>query len=158
MTLKPEDPRPSPVGREELARVIASALGDDFDHAFVNKSEWNRARGEKGGRYRDINEPMQDDYLAAADATLALMAPADGWRPAATLPPTPTDETWRIFAHCPTARVPVRELVRYQEYEGAEWAWSTPHGVRSRGYIVLPEHIADWMPLPAAPPPPGGQG
>ena len=81
MTLKPEAPRPPPVWREEVARVIASALGDDFDHAFVNKSEWNKARGEKGGRYRDINEPMQDDYLAAADAILALFSPADGWRP-----------------------------------------------------------------------------
>ena len=68
------DPRPSPVGREEVARVIASALGDDFDHAFVNKSEWNRERGEKGGRYRDINEPMRDDYLAAAQVAIAMIA------------------------------------------------------------------------------------
>lgn len=87
-----EDPHPSLVGREEVARVIASALGDDFDHAFVNKSEWNRARGEKGGRYRDINEPMQDDYLAAADALLALFSPADGWR---LVPDEPTEEMAR---------------------------------------------------------------
>lgn len=56
---------------ERLARMIADGLGDDLDHAFVNKGEWNRCRGEKGGRYRDINEPMLDDYLAAARAVLA---------------------------------------------------------------------------------------
>lgn len=56
---------------ERLARVIAAGLGDELDHAFVNKGEWNRCRGEKGGRYRDINEPMLDDYLGAARAVLA---------------------------------------------------------------------------------------
>ena len=56
---------------ERLARVIAAGLGDELDHAFVNKGEWNRRSGEKGGRYRDINEPMLDDYLDAARAVLA---------------------------------------------------------------------------------------
>lgn len=56
---------------ERLARVIAAGLGDELDHAFVNKGEWNRRSGEKGGRYRDINEPMLDDYLEAARAVLA---------------------------------------------------------------------------------------
>jgi hypothetical protein len=56
---------------ERLARMIADGLGDDLDHAFVNKGEWNRRSGEKGGRYRDINEPMLDDYLDAARAVLA---------------------------------------------------------------------------------------
>lgn len=66
--------------REKVARAIAEALGDDLDDAFVNKSEWNAARGEKGGRYRDINEPMREDYLAAAHAVLNLIG-GDGWRP-----------------------------------------------------------------------------
>lgn len=65
--------------REKVARAIAEALGDDLDHAFANKSEWNRARGEKGGRLRDINEPMRDDYLAAAHAVLNLMG-GNGWK------------------------------------------------------------------------------
>ena len=60
--------------REKVARAIAEALGDDLDHAFVNKSEWNAARGEKGGRYRDINEPMRDDYMAAAQVAIAMIA------------------------------------------------------------------------------------
>lgn len=51
---------------ERVARKIATALGDDFDHAFKTKAEWIAARGEKGGRYRDINEPRQADYLEAA--------------------------------------------------------------------------------------------
>lgn len=58
---------------EQVARVIAQALGDDFVHAFRSKSEWNRARGEKGGRYRDINEPMRDDYLEAAKAAIQFI-------------------------------------------------------------------------------------
>jgi hypothetical protein len=59
---------------EEVARAIADGLGDNFDHAFVTKSEWNAARGEKGGRYRDINEPRQGDYTdAARSAILATL-------------------------------------------------------------------------------------
>jgi hypothetical protein len=65
--------RASRVTVEDVARVIASALGDDFDHAFINKSEWNAARGDKGGRYRDINEPMKNDYVDAATAVMALI-------------------------------------------------------------------------------------
>lgn len=64
----------SPEAVPEVARVIASGLGDNYEHAFTNKSEWNRERGEKGGRYRDINEPMQPDYDDAAQAILQLLA------------------------------------------------------------------------------------
>ena len=65
--------------REAMARAIAVGLGDDFDNAFATKSEWNAARGEKGGRYRDINEPMKSDYEDAADAALAAIEAA-GWQ------------------------------------------------------------------------------
>lgn len=58
---------------ERVARAIAIGLGDNFDHAFVNKSEWNAARGMKGGRYRDINEPRQGDYEDAARAAIEAM-------------------------------------------------------------------------------------
>ena len=65
--------------REAMARAIAVGLGDDFDNAFATKSEWNAARGEKGGRYRDINEPMQSDYEDAAHGALAAIEAA-GWQ------------------------------------------------------------------------------
>lgn len=55
---------------ERAARVLADAMGDNFDHAFTSKSEWNAARGEKGGRYRDINEPMQHDYIDGVRAVI----------------------------------------------------------------------------------------
>lgn len=58
---------------ERIARAAADGLGDDYDSAFANKSEWVAARGEKGGRFRDANEPYQDDYIAAALAMLKAM-------------------------------------------------------------------------------------
>lgn len=47
---------------ERVARAIAGSNGDDFDAIPKNKSEWNRESGKFGGRFRDINEPMQGDY------------------------------------------------------------------------------------------------
>ena len=58
---------------ERVARAIAEQLGDNLDDAFANKSEWNAARGEKGGRIRDINEPFLGDYLDAARAAIEAM-------------------------------------------------------------------------------------
>lgn len=59
--------------REAVARIIAAELGDDFDAAFVDKAAWISARGYSGGRFRDVNEPFQRDYLDAADAAIATM-------------------------------------------------------------------------------------
>ena len=59
--------------REAVARIIAAELGDDFDAAFVDKAAWIDARGQSGGRFRDVNEPFQIDYLHAADAAIATM-------------------------------------------------------------------------------------
>lgn len=53
---------------EQIARIIADAMGDNFSDAFKNKERWNAKRGMSGGRFRDVNEPMQCDYLAAAEA------------------------------------------------------------------------------------------
>lgn len=58
---------------ERVARAIAAGLGDNFDHAFTGKTEWIHKRGENGGRFRDINEPMQHDYLDAARAAIEEM-------------------------------------------------------------------------------------
>jgi hypothetical protein len=63
---------------ERVARAIANGLGDEFDNAFNGKSDWIYARGEKGGRFRDCNEPTQDDYLGAARAAIeAMREPTD---------------------------------------------------------------------------------
>ena len=56
-----------------MARSISAAHGDCFDSAFNNKREWAANRGEKGGRFRDINEPMQSDYLDMATAAIAAL-------------------------------------------------------------------------------------
>lgn len=58
---------------QQVARAIAQGLGDCFDHAFASKGDWNAARGESGGRFRDINEPMQPDYLESARAALKVL-------------------------------------------------------------------------------------
>ena len=63
--------------REALAKIIASALGDNFADAFKNKQRWIAKRGMSGGRFRDINEPFQHDYLDAADAVLAFLSPPE---------------------------------------------------------------------------------
>lgn len=58
---------------ERVARVIASAMGDNYSDAFKNKDRWIAKRGMSGGRFRDVNEPMQCDYDAAATAAIAAM-------------------------------------------------------------------------------------
>lgn len=62
---------------ERVALAIAQGLGDDFDHAFTGKAEWISERGEKGGRFRDCNEPMQPDYLDSARAAIEAMREPD---------------------------------------------------------------------------------
>lgn len=61
--------------RESLAKVIAAAMGDNYADAFKNKQRWIAKRGESGGRFRDINEPFQSDYLDAADDAIAFLTP-----------------------------------------------------------------------------------
>jgi hypothetical protein len=64
---------------EKLARAIAIANGDNFDEAFKNKQHWVAERGESGGRYRDVNEPYQHDYIYMAQEALnALLEPSEG--------------------------------------------------------------------------------
>lgn len=61
---------------EIMARAIAEGQGDDFDHAHRDKPHWIETRGESGGRYRDINEPRQPDFLDAAEAALTAITTA----------------------------------------------------------------------------------
>jgi hypothetical protein len=69
LVVKPE----REVVRERLAKTIANAMGDNFSDAFKNKARWVAKRGMSGGRFRDVNEPFQSDYLEAADAALAAI-------------------------------------------------------------------------------------
>lgn len=55
---------------EQVARAIAEANGDNFSNAFKNKSRWIAKRGMSGGRFRDVNEPFQSDYMDMAIAAL----------------------------------------------------------------------------------------
>ena len=58
----------------KVAKVIAKTMGDNFSDAFKNKQRWTAKRGMSGGRFRDVNEPFQDDYIAAAQAAAAVIA------------------------------------------------------------------------------------
>ena len=58
----------------KVAKVIAKAMGDNFSDAFKNKQRWTAKKGMSGGRFRDVNEPFQDDYIAAAKAAAAVIA------------------------------------------------------------------------------------
>lgn len=53
---------------EAMARDIAKANGDNFADAFKNKTRWIAKRGVSAGRFRDVNEPFQSDYLDMARA------------------------------------------------------------------------------------------
>lgn len=69
LVVKPE----REVVRERLAKTIANAMGDNYADAFKSKDRWVAKRGMSGGRFRDVNEPFQSDYLDAADAALAAI-------------------------------------------------------------------------------------
>lgn len=59
---------------ERVAMAIASGLGDTFDLSFLSKSSWTHARGIcVDGTMRDVNAPLQYDYLYAARAAIEAM-------------------------------------------------------------------------------------
>lgn len=63
---------------ERVARAIARANGDEFANAFKSKDRWIAKRGMSGGRFRDVNEPTQVDYLDMAEAAIkAMREPTD---------------------------------------------------------------------------------
>lgn len=66
------DQAPSPSAerlREELARIIASAIGYDYDDLYANKAAWINDRGKR----HDVNTPYQSDMRDAAAAVAAHM-------------------------------------------------------------------------------------
>lgn len=78
MEFMPDFPETQPVQQPEdqvdrVARAIARANGDEFANAFKSKDRWTAKRGMSGGRFRDVNEPFQSDYLEMARAAIAAM-------------------------------------------------------------------------------------
>ena len=59
---------------KKAARQIATAMGYDYDNTFADKHAWVAARGTLRGRFRDVNEPRQNDFDDAAVAILNLVA------------------------------------------------------------------------------------
>jgi hypothetical protein len=58
---------------ERVARAIAEASGDRFEDVPLAKWHWTEKRGEFGGRFRDVNEPYQSDYIYKARAAIEAM-------------------------------------------------------------------------------------
>lgn len=70
------------------------------------------------------------------------------WQPIETAP----RDASRILIYCPRSnRAKVMEAWWALEYEGGPGYWSTPPGPAGRGYIILPEAVTHWMPLPPPP-------
>lgn len=58
---------------ERVARAIAEENGDAYDDLPLAKWHWTECRGVFAGRFRDVNEPMQSDYDAMANAAITAM-------------------------------------------------------------------------------------
>lgn len=127
------DPRPSPVGREEVARII------DPEAWWAENPLLQSAP--------DRIDARKQSSLGKADATLALFSPADGWR---LVPEEPTELMLRAgyeATHDPKA-TPAGGFTRWATWEEACEA----SGFRE-GWVKVHRAM-----LAAAPPPPGGQG
>lgn len=71
------------------------------------------------------------------------------WMPIET---APTDGTPVLIYRPDSDRRKVLEAFWAIEYEGApDGYWMTPFGPLGRGYIVLPQSVTHWMPLPPPP-------
>lgn len=138
MTLKPEDPRPSPVGREEVARWICRTV--------------RIAQGFKGTAEYTLDDEVHnawDDWLDEADDLLALFFPADGWRPIETAPKDGTLILAGYRGH------DVAVVVSWQSDPDVN-GWVTGETNNDGSYATF--DVDCWQPLPAAPPKRGGQG
>lgn len=104
---------------ERVARSVAAAWGDDFDQAFANKTAWAASHGERGGRFRDINEPTQADFLEIAQAAIrAMREPSEAmWRAgyevlcSKEMPPNP-EEHWEGWTAPRVYRAMIDEALR----------------------------------------------
>ena len=56
----------------------------------------------------------------------------------------------RVLVAVPSGARPVQEACRLHRYEeDTNWWWETPNGAAGRGYVILPESVSAWRPLPA---------
>lgn len=131
---------------ERVARVIASAMGDNFADAFKNKDRWVAKRGMSGGRFRDVNEPFQADYLDAARAAIDAM---QAWQP---IESAPKDGTPIILGYADTSGKLAAKSASWRlvhprwENEKRGWAW-----VCTMDSVLVDPRATHWMPLPTAP-------
>ncbi|MEM0462028.1 MAG: hypothetical protein QW318_07515 [Candidatus Caldarchaeum sp.] len=58
---------------QQLARVIAASLSDDYDRAPFDKAEWTRKSGVFFGTPRPFELPTREDYEHAAKAAIAFL-------------------------------------------------------------------------------------
>lgn len=58
---------------KRIAVALAKENGDAWEDVPASKTEWIVRRGVFGGRFRDVNEPMQSDYIGMARVAIATM-------------------------------------------------------------------------------------
>lgn len=135
------------------AKAAARENGDDFDLIPKDKPDWLDKRGQFQGRYRDLNEPKQNDYIEMSRAALtaALADCVVGWLPIET---APRDGTF-IILYCP------EDGSRWWASWQGGWSWfgSDEYGLRREGHslgnpnVVTGWFVSHWQPLPAPPAP-----
>ena len=135
------DPRPSPVGREEVREKVAQKIGSYVVHDDKGGPDTKVLHDVIGGDYDEATRRVYE----LTDAILALFSPADGWR---LVPETPTEEM------LDEADQPFHDEWRAQREQNAK-AGRDPNACFGSG--PFSDAIYRAM-LAAAPPPPGGQG
>ena len=141
---------------ERAARVLAELDGIGFDDAPKNKQEWTRKGGKFGGRFRDVNEPMQLDFLESAEAVLldhhrrlaergVFVAE---WQPIETAP-TGHGKT-HVDLYDAKRRIRVPDCYWHRKAD----QWMTRHHDKA-GYsaLRLPFSPTHWLPRPPEPKP-----
>lgn len=133
------NPRPSPVGREEVARWICRTV--------------RIAQGFKGTAEYTLDDEVHnawDDWLDEADDLLALFFPADGWRPIEPRLRRFVDPfRGHEFYFDPSATAMIKNAhgqATFVMRDGSHYSTTTSYEEALR------------MVGAAAPPPPGGQG
>ena len=61
-----------------VARAIARANGDSYDHIHRDKAHWTKTSGILKGVPRDFNSPFQSDYDEMAEAAITTLRSLDG--------------------------------------------------------------------------------
>ena len=128
---------------EQCARELADAMGDDFDSAHESKAEWIDTRGEKGGRFRDVNEPRQPDYVDGARAVLAKFKELTALRAA---------QQWRGIESAPRDGIfevtnGEKRAIAFRDNGMSSYRWFSFESERDLSFA--PTHYRPLQPLPA---------